>query len=79
MLVCNPNDSCSGYLTIPYYEVLASVSDELGLYREVITESEAAIARISLAMSPRDRFMTDCFGHDVPADFLFDVVVIMKV
>ena len=26
-------------------------------------------------MSPRDKFVTDRFGHEVPADFLFDVVV----
>ena len=61
-------------LTIPY-EVLEGVSDALDLYREVITESEAATACINLTMSPRDKFVTDRFGHEVPAEFLFDAMV----
>lgn len=39
-LVPNPDDSCSGYLTIPP-EVLVNVSDALDLYRVVITDSKA--------------------------------------
>ena len=74
-LIRNPDDSCSGYLTVPK-EVLASVNDALDLYRDVVSESEDVPARtINMTLSPHDKFVTDRFGHEVPADFLFDVAI----
>ena len=71
-LVPNPDDSCSGYLTIPR-EVLVNVSDALDLYRVVITDSKAGyLGRINFNLSPQDKFIVDRLGQ-VPSDWYFDL------
>lgn len=75
-LIPNPDDSGSGYLTIPI-EVLANVSDALDLYRVVIKESDVGqTGSINFNLSPQDKFVVDHLGH-VPSDWLFDLQLIM--
>ena len=74
-LIPNPDDSGSGYLTIPK-EVLANVSNALDLYRVVINETDAGqTGSINLNLSPQDKFVVDRLGH-VPSDWSFDLVLI---
>ena len=74
-LIPNPDDSGSGYLTIPI-EVLANVSDALDLYRVVIKESDVGQnGSINFNLSPQDKFVVDRLGH-VPSDWLFDLHLI---
>ena len=74
-LIPNPDDSGSGYLTIPK-EVLANVSDALDLYRVVIKESDVGqTGSINFNLSPQDKFVVDRLGQ-VPSDWLFDLVLI---
>jgi hypothetical protein len=75
-LIPNPDDSGSGYLTIPKEVLANAVSDALDLYRIVIKESDVGQnGSINFNLSPQDKFVVDRLGH-VPCDWLFDLTLL---
>ena len=69
-LVENPDESGSGYLTVPE-TILCKVTDTVAKYNSMINNS--TLAFINFKLSLKDKFVTDRLGNDLPDGYRFEV------